>query len=236
MKDRQINIIATLKNRTNLKCFMFGFLLYTFLFGCGRIQITALPFNYYSRFQLPIGYSDITVIQGVLELVMSVFCCLIIDKAPRKTILHICCWMMNACLVFALFHDILVNSCGLIGQWILLLALLVFYAIACGFLLCITSAIVTEVGSVTTQARGILQSVLFVWFHFISGVYNEIFPYVMIAVSINYVVLFFLINIALLSFTGYFVPETRGVALHHCSAKEQSNIANEETKSPSESI
>lgn len=203
---------------------MFGFLLLTFLFGCGRLQIIAMPDNYYSQFQLPISNSVIRLIQSILEVTMSILCSFLIDKAQRKTILHLCCWLMNACLVIALIHHNIIQFFGWIGEWVTLVALMFFYGIACGFLMCIVTIMAAEIGSVTTEVRGILQSLLYVWVSFISGVYNEIFPFALRAISIDYVILFFFMNLTLLSCTGYFAPETRGVATHLCSAQEKKNV------------
>ncbi|KAK7579897.1 hypothetical protein V9T40_000526 [Parthenolecanium corni] len=236
LNNRQVNVIAAFKNRTNLKYFTFGFLLLTFIYGCGRVQITAHPHNYYNQFQLPVDNSVITLIQGILELIMSVFYTLIVDTVPRKTMLRCCCGLMNACLMVALFHDILATSCGLIGQWILLVVLMVFYGVSCGFLFSLTTIMVSEIVSVTTEARAVFQSLLYVWVNLISGVYSEVFPFALEAIPVNYIILFFFINVALLLLTGFLVPETRGKALHLCSAGKETKVSNKNTNSATEKV
>lgn len=139
---------------------------------------------------------------------------------------------MNACLFIALFHDLLSNSCGLIGQWVLFVALMTFYGYASGILLCVISIMVAEVVSVTTEARAVLQSLIYVWGNLVSGVCTQLFPYALAVAPVNYVILFFFISLALLSLTGFFVPETRGKALHYCSAGKKSKESNEQTTPP----
>lgn len=189
--------------------------------GSGRLPILIYPHNYLKLFAIPITTEVATIILGILEIVFSLANLSVADYFPRKSMLQMVCWTMITCLIVSYFQVILVKMLGIFGECIILLSLILYIGLACGFLLSLTTITVAEVASTVTQVRGVILSTCSSYHYIMSGIYTSFFPFVLVSVPVNYVLMFMFMNLVILSLLLTLVPETVGRALHKCDWAEE---------------
>lgn len=195
------------------------------IFSCraatGRVAIIAHPYNFYQMFTLPVSADMATLFQAILEAASSLLCVFIADVFPRKRMLHASCWTMSTCLIISCFQVPLVNLMGIFGECIILLSLLVYISLSCSFLMSLSMIAATEIASTVTEVRGVILSACQIANSFMNGLYASVFPFVLVSMPINYVLMFMIFNLALLSLVVTWVPETVGQALHKCDWEDE---------------
>lgn len=209
------------KHLSFVKHLIICMLIFSLRTASGRTPILVHPNDYYKLFLLPISPEITTLIQGMLEIVFSLLNLVIADSFPRKSMLQIVCWTMSTCLIVSYFQVTLVEKFGILGEWIILIALMLYIGLACGFLFSLTMITVAEIASTITQVRGIILIICQICNNVMGSIYTSFFLIVLASMPVNYILLFMLANLVTLSLLVTSVPETVGKALHKCDWNEE---------------
>lgn len=214
--SKRSKYFAVCEQWSNVKHLIICVLIFSCRPASGRIPILVHPYNYYKLFVLPVSIEIATLFQGILEFFFSLLNVFVADVFPRKSMLQIVCWIMFTCLMVSYFQVTLVGMLGIFGEWINLISLMVYIGLACGPLMSLTLVTVTEIASTATNVRGIIQATCQFCNNLMNAILTSFFPFVLVSMPVNYVLLFMFANLVTLSLLVTLVPETVGMALHKC--------------------
>ncbi len=215
-------LIQNLRYRKYYKPVLLGFILTLFRGGNGRAIFGIYLVNIFEQLQVPYNVTVLCTIFGIVEMVGSIAVLVLIYKLNRKNVIYAASGILvTAGSILVLYKFLLNSDIEIIPNWLVVACVYTYTLISMSALSSSMTVILSEIQPAYYRAE--MTSINSGTVYLFLALYSFLFPYVEKIVPIEYILIFFIVNVVLSVITIFiFFPETSKFEFFETKKKKSS--------------